>query len=84
MSLSDILFDLCLDFLSRLLRFFSRLRSLFLFSRLCLSRLEYFFLLLRLSSLELLRSDEAVEESESLSISDESVSESDELSDSDE
>lgn len=83
-SLSEILFNLRLDFLSRLLRLFSRLRSLFLFPCLYLSFFEYFFFLLRLSSLELLISDDDddVDESESLSVSEDSVSDSDELSDS--
>lgn len=83
-SPSDTLLDLRLDFLSCLLRLFSLLLSLFLFPCLYLSRLEYFFLLRRLSSLELLISDDDEKESESVSDSEFSESVSDELSDSDE
>lgn len=81
-GLSDALFDLRLDFLSRLLRFFSR-RFSFLLERLCLSLLDL-FLFLRLSSLdELISESEDTSESESLSDSEDSVSLSVELSDSD-
>lgn len=78
--LSDDLFDLRFDFLSRLLRFLSRRLSL-LFPRLYLSLLDLFLFFLLSSLEELMYEDDS--ESESLSDSDDSVSESERDSDSD-
>jgi hypothetical protein len=55
------LFDFCFDFLPRFLRLLSRLWSRFLLECLHLFFFECLFLRLRLSSLELLTSDESLE-----------------------